>query len=74
MSDEVHTVDLPHGIWTPIASRPRDPRSALAWSPVPNAPIDLEKAHRLRRAGEIIMASRHSSVHIDLVVRPSATR
>jgi hypothetical protein len=73
MNDDGHTFELPHGVWTPIASRPRNPLSRLLWSQLPDAPIDLETAHRLRRTGEIVMASRHSAAQIDLVVRPSGT-
>jgi hypothetical protein len=73
MSNDLYAVELPHGVWTPIASRPRDRLSRLLWSQLPSAPINLETAHRLRRKGEIIMACRHSAERIELVVRPSGT-
>ena len=59
--------------WTCIASRPRmAPGTApLRWQPFPWAAIDLETAHRLRLEGAIIMASRHDSERVELVVRPA---
>ena len=73
MSDDLQTLDLPCGVWTPIATRPRDRLSRLSWSQLPDAPIDLGTAYRMHRAGDIVMASRHRAAHIDLVVRPSGT-
>jgi len=61
--------------WTPIAFRPRHSRfqEPLLWSSVFEAPIDIEVAHRLRKAGAIIMASRHTDDRVVLVVRRAAS-
>jgi hypothetical protein len=61
--------------WTPIAFRPRRSRyqEPLLWSSVFEAPIDIEAAHRLRKLGAIIMASRHTADRVVLVVRRAAS-
>jgi hypothetical protein len=43
----------------------------LHWIPIDGAPIDAETAHRLRAAGEIFMANRHTREFVELVVRPT---
>jgi hypothetical protein len=74
MSDSVDSPHLPNGTWTPIAFRPRlAPQSVpLHWVPIDGAPIDAETAHRLRVAGEIVMANRHTREFVELVVRPAS--
>jgi hypothetical protein len=72
MSDSVELPTLPPGTWTPIAFRPRRASKfhTLQWVPINGALIDSDTAHQLRLAGAIVMASRHSSEVVELVVRP----
>jgi hypothetical protein len=43
----------------------------LVWTPVADAPIDISAAHRLAADGLLIMASKHYSDSVVLVVRAS---
>jgi hypothetical protein len=71
--DRANAPELACDRWTPIAFRPRlAPRSiTLHWIPIDGAPIDPETAHRLRAAGAIFMANRHTREFVELVVRPT---
>jgi hypothetical protein len=73
MSDSLNIPLLPNGAWTPIAFRPRLASRfvTLHWVAIDGAPIDAETAHRLRVAGEIVMANRHTREFVELVVRPA---
>jgi hypothetical protein len=75
-NDGADVPELAIGQWTPIAFRPRlAPRFvALHWIPIDGAPIDPETAHRLRGAGEIVMANRHTREFVELVVRPAGAQ
>jgi hypothetical protein len=75
-NDGADAPELAIGQWTPIAFRPRlAPRFvALHWIPIDGAPIDAETAHRLRGAGEIVMANRHTREFVELVVRPAGAQ
>jgi hypothetical protein len=75
-NDGADVPELAIGQWTPIAFRPRlAPRFvALHWIPIDGAPIDAEAAHRLRGAGEIVMANRHTREFVELVVRPAGAQ
>jgi hypothetical protein len=59
--------------WTAIAERRREPlrKELLEWRELPEARLTLAEAHTLARRGVIIMASRHFSDRIQLVVRPA---
>ena len=72
MSDSDELPTLPPGTWTPIAFRPRRASKfhTLQWVPINGALINSDTAHQLRLAGAIVMASRHSSEVVELVVRP----
>jgi hypothetical protein len=66
---------LASGQWTPIAFRPRlaSGPNTLSWISIEGAPIDAAAAHRLRQAGAIFMANRHTREFVELVVRPAPT-
>jgi hypothetical protein len=76
VNDGADAPELAIGQWTPIAFRPRLASRfvTLHWIPVDGAPIDAETAHRLRAAGEIVMANRHTREFVELVVRPAGTQ
>jgi hypothetical protein len=71
----VDAQELARGQWTPIAFRPRlvSRFINLHWIPIDGAPIDAETAHRLRQAGAIFIANRHTREFVELVVRPAAS-
>jgi hypothetical protein len=61
--------------WTPIAVRPRDPQlgSLLTWSPLPGARINISEAQQLVDQGVLLMAHRHTTDQVELVVRLRAS-
>jgi hypothetical protein len=61
--------------WTPIAVRPRDPQlgGLLTWSPLPGARITISEAEQLVDQGVLLMAHRHTTDQVELVVRLRAS-
>ena len=58
--------------WTAIAERPREPvtNEMLTWRELAEAPLRLPEAKELAVNGAILMAQRHFSDRVQLVVRP----
>jgi hypothetical protein len=63
--------------WTPIACRERDTENVwlkLQWIEYPDAPITAEEARILGRVGKLLVACRHDTEHVFLMVRSPQRR
>jgi hypothetical protein len=66
-------IDALPAAWCPIARRPRF-GTVLLWDPIPDAVLDVDTARDMAAAGTLLVASRHSSEMVEMVIKAAAPR